>query len=115
MYNPASQQGLSLRSQRRRLPIFEQRRALLYLVEQYATVVVVGHTGCGKTTQIPQYLHEAGWTADGHVVACTQPRRVAATTVAARVADEMGVDLGGTVGYAVRFDDRFDEASTRIK
>ena len=112
VFNPSR---LSLQAQRRALPIFEQRRALLYMVETYATVVVVGHTGCGKTTQIPQYLHEAGWTADGHVVACTQPRRVAATTVAARVADEMAVELGGTVGYAVRFDDRFDDATTRIK
>ncbi len=112
VFNPSK---LSLQAQRRALPIYEQRRALLYMVETYATVVVVGHTGCGKTTQIPQYLHEASWTAEGHVVACTQPRRVAATTVAARVADEMGVELGGTVGYAVRFDDRYDDATTRIK
>ena len=113
VYNPNA--ALSLSSQRRRLPIFEQRRALLYMVETYGTVVVVGHTGCGKTTQIPQYLHEAGWTAEGRVVACTQPRRIAATTVAQRVAEEVGADLGSTVGYAVRFDDCFDAAQTRIK
>ena len=113
MHNPNAQ--LSLAQQRRRLPIFDERRSLLYMVEKFATVVVVGHTGCGKTTQIPQYLHEAGWTADGHVVACTQPRRVAATSVAQRVADEMGVSLGSVVGYAVRFDDRYDEQQTRLK
>ena len=96
VYNPNAQ--LSLAQQRRRLPIADERRALLYMVHKYATLVVVGHTGCGKTTQIPQYLHEAGWTADGLVVACTQPRRVAATSVAERVAEEMGVPLGGTVG-----------------
>ena len=73
-----------------RLPICESRRVLLYLVERYQVVVVVGHTGCGKTTQIPQYLHQAGWTAGGRVVACTQPRRVAVTSVAQRVAEEMG-------------------------
>ena len=107
--------SLSLAQQRRRLPIFDERRALLWMVEQYATLVVVGHTGCGKTTQIPQYLHEAGWTADGFMVACTQPRRVAATSVATRVAEEMGVSVGGVVGYAVRFDDAFDPNATRIK
>ena len=113
VYN--AQAGLSLSQQRRRLPIASQRRSLLYMVETFGTTVVVGHTGCGKTTQLPQFLHEAGWTADGRVVACTQPRRVAATSVAQRVAEEMGVELGSTVGYAVRFDDRFDEAATRIK
>jgi ATP-dependent RNA helicase DDX35 len=113
VYNPNKE--LTLAQQRRRLPIYEERRALLHMVETYATLVVVGHTGCGKSTQLPQYLHEAGWTADGHVVACTQPRRVAATSVATRVADEMGVALGTTVGYAVRFDDCFDASATRLK
>ena len=98
-----------------RLPICESRRVLLYLVERYQVVVVVGHTGCGKTTQIPQYLHQAGWTAGGRVVACTQPRRVAVTSVAQRVAEEMGEVVGGVVGYAVRFDERFDHQRTRVK
>ena len=98
-----------------RLPICESRRVLLYLVERYQVVVVVGHTGCGKTTQIPQYLHQAGWTAGGRVVACTQPRRVAVTSVARRVAEEMGEVVGGVVGYAVRFDERFDHQRTRVK
>ena len=113
VYNAHS--SLSLSQQRRRLPIFDERRSLLWMVEKYATLVVVGHTGCGKTTQIPQYLHEAGWTADGFMVACTQPRRVAATSVAQRVAEEMGGSVGGVVGYAVRFDDAFDAHATRIK
>ena len=111
VHNPNAQ--LSLAQQRRRLPIYDERRNLLYMVESYPSVVVVGHTGCGKTTQIPQYLHEAGWSAEGKVVACTQPRRVAAAR--SRVAEEMGVALGQTVGYAVRFDDCFDAAATRIK
>jgi len=64
----------------------------------------VGETGSGKTTQIPQYLHEAGYTAKGKV-ACTQPRRVAAMSVAARVSQEMGVKLGHEVGYSIRFED----------
>ena len=96
--------GLALATQRRRLPIFRCRDAILYLVETRATVVLVGQTGCGKTTQVPQYLAEAGWCAGGRLVACTQPRRVAAQTVAMRVAEEMGVPLGAEVGYAVRFE-----------
>ncbi|KAJ9517335.1 hypothetical protein QJQ45_016702 [Haematococcus lacustris] len=91
------------------------RRELLYLVEQHATVIVLGDTGSGKTTQIPQFLHEAGWTAGGMQVACTQPRRAAAASVAARVAEEQRCELGGAVGYAVRFDAVVTEGVTRIK
>lgn len=113
VYNPYAR--LSLSQQRMQLPIFQSRRQLLYMVERYRAVVVVGHTGCGKTTQLPQYLHEAGWTGSDFQVACTQPRRVAATSVAARVAEEMGEPLGaGAVGYSVRFDDCCGVA-TRIK
>ena len=50
------------------LPVARYRKQLLYLIEKHATVIIVGETGCGKTTQIPQYLHEAGWTAQGHQV-----------------------------------------------
>ncbi|KAI8922517.1 P-loop containing nucleoside triphosphate hydrolase protein [Powellomyces hirtus] len=107
--------GLALGQQRLCLPIYKNRSHILYLLEKYQVVVIVGQTGSGKTTQLPQYLHEAGWTADGRVVACTQPRRVAATTVATRVADEMGVVLGQQVGYSIRFDDCTDSTTTRIK
>ncbi len=55
---------------------------------------MVGQTGSGKTTQLPQYLHEVGYTNDGKKIGCTQPRRVAAMSVAARVAEEMGCKLG---------------------
>lgn len=58
----------------------------------------------GKTTQLPQYLHEAGYSKLGKI-GCTQPRRVAAMSVAARVAHEMGVKLGNEVGYSIRFED----------
>lgn len=79
------------------LPISRHRNALLYLIENHPVTIVVGQTGSGKTTQLPQYLHEAGWAQDNKIIACTQPRRVAATTVAARVAEEMGVRLGEEV------------------
>lgn len=105
----------SVQSARERLPIYKHRSKLLYCVETFGVTIVVGQTGCGKTTQLPQYLHEAGWTQKGHVVACTQPRRVAATSVAARVATEVGSILGDEVGYTIRFEDVSDKSRTRIK
>ena len=71
-FNPNG--NMSLDQQRRKLPIFQYRNHILWLIENYKTVVLVGETGCGKSTQIPQYLHEAGWTGRGHQVCITQPR-----------------------------------------
>ncbi|KAI0055480.1 P-loop containing nucleoside triphosphate hydrolase protein [Artomyces pyxidatus] len=91
---------LSLQAQRERLPIFKHKEKLLHCVEKYPVVIVVGQTGCGKTTQIPQYLHEAGWSSDGNVIACTQPRRVAVTSVATRTATEVGSVIGEEIDEA---------------
>ena len=89
---------------RKSLPIYAYRDELLKAVGDYQVLVIVGETGSGKTTQIPQYLHEAGYTKDNMKVGCTQPRRVAAMSVAARVSEEMGKKVGNEVGYNVRFD-----------
>ena len=89
---------------RKSLPIYPYREDLLTAIADHQVLVVVGETGSGKTTQIPQYLHEVGYTQLGKV-GCTQPRRVAAMSVAARVAQEMGVKLGAEVGYSIRFED----------
>lgn len=96
------------------LPIARHRQSLLYLVESVPVTIVVGQTGSGKTTQIPQFLEQSGWCEGGKTVAVTQPRRVAATTVATRVAEEMGCKLGEEVGYSIRFED-LTSAKTRIK
>jgi len=77
---------MSLQDTRRSLPIFPFREDLLQAVEDHQILIVEGETGSGKTTQIPQYLYEAGYCKDGKKVGCTQPRRVAAMSVAARVA-----------------------------
>eukprot|EP00752_Nemacystus_decipiens_P012278 g10884.t1 len=153
--------------QRKGLPIFAHKAGIIRAVKEHQTVVVVGETGSGKSTQIPQFLYEAGMTGGalswgsgeklggtpsqpeqtpaaaangggksrrrfsgqgnvfkkakangakggGLLIACTQPRRVAAVTVSKRVAAEVGCELGHVVGYTVRFDDRTSK-STRIK
>ncbi|KAI7999434.1 putative pre-mRNA-splicing factor ATP-dependent RNA helicase DEAH9 [Camellia lanceoleosa] len=106
---------VSIEKQRQRLPVFRYRTSILYLVETHATTIIVGETGSGKTTQIPQYLKEAGWADGGRVIACTQPRRLAVQAVASRVAEEMGVKLGEEVGYTIRFEDLTNRDLTRIK
>ncbi|KAF4023635.1 hypothetical protein G4228_015519 [Cervus hanglu yarkandensis] len=87
VYNPYA--ALSIEQQRQKLPVFKLRNHILYLIENYQTVVIVGETGCGKSTQIPQ--------------------------VAGRVAEERGAVLGHEVGYCIRFDDCTNPLATRIK
>ena len=101
----AEAKASSIEDTRKSLPIYTFRDDLLKAIGEYQVLIIVGETGSGKTTQIPQYLHEAGYTKDGLKVGCTQPRRVAAMSVAARVAEEMGVKVGNEVGYSIRFED----------
>ncbi|KAH6986258.1 P-loop containing nucleoside triphosphate hydrolase protein [Ilyonectria sp. MPI-CAGE-AT-0026] len=101
----AEKKALSIQETRKSLPIYAYRDEFLAALETHQVLVIVGETGSGKTTQLPQYLHEAGYTKNGLKVGCTQPRRVAAMSVAARVADEVGVKVGNEVGYTIRFED----------
>lgn len=94
----------SIQHQRRSLPVFAVRQELLNVIRENSVVVIVGETGSGKTTQLTQYLHEDGYSRNG-IIGCTQPRRVAAMSVAKRVSDEMATALGDKVGYAIRFED----------
>ncbi|MCJ1273457.1 hypothetical protein MMC21_001248 [Puttea exsequens] len=105
----AEAKASSIDDTRKSLPIYTFRDDLLKAIGEYQVLIIVGETGSGKTTQIPQYLHEAGYTKDGMKVGCTQPRRVAAMSVAARVAEEMGVKVGNEVGYSIRFEDATSE------
>lgn len=105
----------SILKKRLALPVYQFKSKLLDAVKDNQIVVIEGETGSGKTTQIPQFLVEAGYTNTGGVVACTQPRRVAATSIASRVADEMDVTLGQEVGYTIRFEDMSDTNTTVLK
>ena len=103
----------SLREQREYLPAFAVREDLLRIIRDNQVIIVVGQTGSGKTTQLTQFLHEDGYAQRG-LIGCTQPRRVAAMSVAKRVSEEMQVRLGGLVGYAIRFEDCTSK-DTKIK
>ena len=104
---------LTLKDQRRALPVYSVRQAFLDLVREHQVIVVVGETGSAKTTQLTQYLREAGYASMG-MIGCTQPRRVAAMSVAHRVAEEVGGEVGQEVGYAIRFEDCTSE-KTEVK
>lgn len=103
-----------LAQQRMLLPIYKHKKQILYALEEYHIVVIVGETGSGKSTQTPAFLWENGWADNGFQVVCTQPRRIAAQSLAQRVSQEAGKQLGQEVGYSVRFDD-CTSAITRIK
>lgn len=80
---------LSIQEQRRKLPVYEQRYKLLEQIRRHPTLIIMGETGCGKTTQIPQYILSARLQENGKI-GITQPRRVAAISIAMRVAQEIG-------------------------
>ena len=92
------------------LPVSQRKDDIARALAAHQVVIVAGATGSGKTTQLPKILLELGRTSIGH----TQPRRLAARTIAERVASELGSELGGLVGYQVRFTDTVSKA-TRIK
>jgi ATP-dependent RNA helicase DHX8/PRP22 len=104
---------MSIKDQRESLPVYRFRKQLLEAISQHQILIVVGETGSGKTTQMTQYLAEAGYANEG-MIGCTQPRRVAAMSVAKRVAEEVGCQLGHEVGYTIRFEDN-TSPDTKIK
>ncbi|MET0323800.1 MAG: hypothetical protein ABW219_01160, partial [Ilumatobacteraceae bacterium] len=84
------------------LPITDRRDDLLATIAGHQVTIVAGETGSGKSTQLPKLCLELGRVVDG-LIGHTQPRRVAARTIAERVADELGTTIGEDVGYSVRF------------
>ena len=87
------------------LPILAKKEAIIDAIANHPVVVIAGETGSGKTTQIPKFCIEAGCGKNG-MIGCTQPRRIAAITVARRIAEELNCPNSGQVGYKIRFDDK---------
>lgn len=102
---PYSARYYEILNTRKGLPVWQARQQFVELLRDHQTTILVGETGSGKTTQIAQFIAEAGHCANKKMVACTQPRRVAAMSVARRVAEEMDVALGEEVGYSIRFEE----------
>ena len=102
---PFTDRFFDILQKRKELPAWHARQQVIDLVNEFQVVILQGETGSGKTTQVPQFLLDSGIAGDKNV-ACTQPRRVAAMSVAKRVSEEMDVQLGGTVGYTIRFEDK---------
>ncbi|XP_058761172.1 probable pre-mRNA-splicing factor ATP-dependent RNA helicase DEAH2 isoform X1 [Vicia villosa] len=107
---PYSQRYYEILEKRKTLPVWHQKEDFLQVLKDNQTLILVGETGSGKTTQIPQFVLEAVdlETPDKRkkmMIACTQPRRVAAMSVSRRVAEEMDVTIGEEVGYSIRFED----------
>lgn len=113
------ERSMSIAEVRRSLPVYGVKRKLLNLIREHQVCIVVGETGSGKTTQLAQYLEEEGYGRYGNgIIGCTQPRRVAAVSVAQRVAEEyhgIGCKVGEQVGYTIRFEDCSNDKKTVIK
>ena len=97
--------------ERQALPIYAMKEQLLQTIAEHDSTIVIGETGSGKSTQLPQYILNSGMLGRTGQIGCTQPRRVAAMSVAARVATEYGCTLGQQVGYTIRFDDMSSPAT----
>lgn len=112
----ASSSVKEMQSFREKLPAFKMRTEFLKAVAENQVLVISGETGCGKTTQLPQYILEEGISSlrGAHYnIVCTQPRRISAISVAARIASERGESLGETVGYQIRLE-ALRSAQTRL-
>lgn len=119
----SSKKGTSKYIRQDELPISRFKNHILYAMENFTTIIIISETGSGKSTQIPQYLYQAGWTMSSNPndnnciyrgIVCTQPRRMAVISVASRVAEEVGCSLGDEVGYCIRFDQKIS-SKTVIK
>ncbi|KAK9281521.1 hypothetical protein L1049_004424 [Liquidambar formosana] len=99
---------------RKDLPIVMMEQEIMEAINDHSTVIICGETGCGKTTQVPQFLYEAGFGSNqsstrSGIIGVTQPRRVAVLATAKRVAFELGLRLGKEVGFQVRHDKRIGD------
>ena len=108
-----SKERISILRQRELLPIRQSKDDIIDQIKRHQTLVIVGETGCGKTTQLPQFLYENN-ICGTKKIGVTQPRRVAAITLAERVSKEVGCRVGDKVGYRVRFEEKMSK-NTQIE
>ncbi|KAF2819690.1 P-loop containing nucleoside triphosphate hydrolase protein [Ophiobolus disseminans] len=106
MLDESEMKAKTIEETRKSLPVYKYKDQLLEAIKAHQVLIVIGETGSGKTTQIPHYVLLDDEITKGLKVACTQPRRVAAISVAQRVAEEMGERVGKTCGYMVRFEEK---------
>ncbi|CAK9436422.1 uncharacterized protein LODBEIA_P09800 [Lodderomyces beijingensis] len=118
-----NQKATIIKEQRQSLPAYAAKDDVVDFIRDNQVTIIIGETGSGKTTQLAQYLLDAGLahiakssgSVEKKMIGCTQPRRVAAMSVAKRVCEERQVKLGEEVGYSVRFDDKTSSTKTLIK
>lgn len=107
-----------IQEQREKLPIYAEEQQIMEAIEENDIIIICGETGSGKTTQIPQFLYEAGYSSNMEkhpgMICVTQPRRVAAVSTSQRVAQELNCGLGTLVGYHVRYDNKLSK-ETKLK
>ncbi len=104
-----------INEQREKLPILSQEHDIMYAINNSLVTIICGETGSGKSTQIPQFLYERGYTKEIGKIAITQPRRVAARSLSMRLCEEMDMKLGEEVGYQIRYETGNVSKKTEIK
>ena len=104
-----------MKNQIMHLPIYKNKEEILYLLNspEINVIIIMGETGCGKTTQVPKIIYE-NCSLDNKMICITQPRRIAAISISERVAEELGSKIGDIVGYSVRFKEKMSK-KTKIK